>query len=437
MRIHTYVVTRDSVLALSILTNTILKKSLRLSNGGRSTWPGARIINLATVDTEALVDAALYVHFAWSSLFEIVLALIFLYFTIGSPFLAAVIIVIIYAPLNFLCSRLIRSLQILNGMKVVKLYAWEEPFEAEINRLRNEEVKLLTRSTLVSRVLQEINSVAPLLGLVCSRRLNEFFDAEELHIYKEKVPQGEHFTVSVEVQNAFFSWSKEKEDLKDITFNLKKNELNAIVGPTGSGKSSMLAAILGEMTLLDGHRKVSGTIGYVPQTPWILNDTIRANILFGNDFDKNKYDRVIRACDLKKDLYSLPRCDATMVGENGVFLSTGQCTRIALARALYQDCDIYLLDDPFSTVDSTIAKAMYDMILGPKGILSKKAVVLTTNRIALTQNADTIHIMQGLNGRIVDYGVYVELLLRSKIFSRLRNEMEPKIEEGINMSSEC
>ncbi|VDN24064.1 unnamed protein product [Cylicostephanus goldi] len=101
-----------------------------------------------------------------------------------------------------------------------------------------------------------------------------------------------------------------------ITLNVQEGEWHAIVGPVGSGKSSLLLAILGEMTQLDGLRKVGGTVAYVSQSAWILNQTVRANILYGLDYERNRYDKVLRACELKKDIFSLPRCDATMLGEN-------------------------------------------------------------------------------------------------------------------------
>ncbi|VDO71908.1 unnamed protein product [Haemonchus placei] len=127
------------------------------------------------------------------------------------------------------------------------------------------------------------------VALVCSKRIDEFLQADELVRQKQNI---EDEMVPITLDNCFFSWGKEKEHLKDITLKVLQGEFHAIVGSLGSGKSSLLSAILGEMTQLDGTRKICGTIAYVPQTAWILNQTVRANILYGMDYDRNKYDRV-------------------------------------------------------------------------------------------------------------------------------------------------
>ncbi|PIO70932.1 ABC transporter, ATP-binding protein [Teladorsagia circumcincta] len=187
------------------------------------------------------------------------------------------------------------------------------------------------------------------------------------------------------------------------------------------------------MTQLDGLRKVYGTIAYVPQTAWILNHTVRGNILYGMDYDRNKYDKVLRACELKKDIFNLPRCDATIVGENGMTLSGGQRARICLARALYQDCDIFLLDEPFSAVDASVAKGIYEKLLAPGGLLAKKTVILVTHSIEFTKNATVIYVMDG--GKIVDRGTYAELVERSSVFSEIKRELE-EIRKTRNISQE-
>ncbi|KAE9413191.1 hypothetical protein Angca_005361, partial [Angiostrongylus cantonensis] len=194
-------------------------------------------------------------------------------------------------------------------------------------------------------------------AIVCSRRINDFLQANEL---KKERESEKDFQISIILENAHFSWNNQKEHLKNITLEVRQGEHRAVVGPVGCGKSSLLAAILGEMNLLEGYRKVNGTIAYVSQISWILNHTVRANILYGLEYNRNKYDKILRACELKKDIFTLPRSDATVVGENGASLSGGQRARICLARALYQDCDIYLLDEPFSAVDATIAGSMYE-----------------------------------------------------------------------------
>jgi len=126
----------------------------------------------------------------------------------------------------------------------------------------------------------------------------------------------------------------------------------AICGTVGSGKSSLLSSIIGEIQKLSGTMKISGSKAYVPQSPWILTGNIRENILFGNPYDAAKYDRTVGACALWKDFELFPHGDLTEIGERGINMSGGQKQRIQIARAVYQDADIYLLDDPFSAVDA-------------------------------------------------------------------------------------
>ncbi|CAJ0589993.1 unnamed protein product [Cylicocyclus nassatus] len=396
--IHNYLVVRDASTGLSLIINLISKKSLRLSSWARTEWPSSRVVNLVTIDAEAVATSVPFFHHAWAAVLEVIIALSLIYFTIGPPVLAAIVIMALYVPFNFCCSSIIRSLQVkqmqmkdsrvkftkevVHGMSVVKMYAWEEAFEKKISSIRKEEVKLLRNATLVLRILQSINSAAPFIvaiacfttfvlssskniltpsiafvaltvfnqlrrpmallspsvqhitkALVCSKRIKDFLKADELET-KHNVVNEEPASISLE--HCFFSWGKEKEHLKDINLNVQEGEWHAIVGPVGSGKSSLLAAILGEMTQLDGLRKVGGTVAYVPQSAWILNQTVRANILYGLDYERNRYDKVLRACELKKDIFALPRCDASMLGENGTKLSGGQRVRVCLARALYQ-----------------------------------------------------------------------------------------------------
>ncbi|XGW03809.1 hypothetical protein V3C99_015173, partial [Haemonchus contortus] len=482
--IHNYLVGRDASTALALIINSILKKSLRLASWSRAQWPSGRVVNLVTVDAEALAAAAPFAHHMWAAVLEIAIALSLIYITIGPPVLGAVIVMLLYIPFNYCFSLIIKSYQakqmqmkdnrvkftkeVLYGITVVKMYAWEEAFEKKICHLRKEEVKLLKKAMLLTRVLQAINAAAPFLvaiacfswfvlsssnnilkpsiafvaltifnqlrrpmaliapavqfiskALVCSKRIDEFLQADELVRQKQNM---EDEITPIALDNCFFSWGKEKEHLKDISVKVQRGEFHAVVGSLGGGKSSLLSAILGEMTQLDGTRKVCGTVAYVPQTAWILNQTVRANILYGMDYDRNKYDRIMKACELKKDIFGLPRCDATVVGENGTALSGGQRSRISLARALYQDSDIFLLDDPFSAVDATVAKSIYEKLLAPGGLLAAKTVILITHSIGFTKNATVIHVMDG--GRIVDRGTYEELLQRSIVFSQIKRELE-------------
>lgn len=151
-----------------------------------------------------------------------------------------------------------------------------------------------------------------------------------------------------------------------------------VVGSVGSGKSSMLSGLLGEMYKLNmGRINVNGSVAYVPQLAWIQNETVKNNILFGSRFDQTTYERVLDACSLSTDLAIMPAGDRTEIGEKGINLSGGQKQRISLARAVYSDADIYMLDDPLSAVDAHVGKHIFDQVIGPNGLLKHKVNILT------------------------------------------------------------
>ena len=144
------------------------------------------------------------------------------------------------------------------------------------------------------------------------------------------------------------------------------------MGKVGSGKSSFLDSLLGEMNKLSGAINISGSISYVPQQAWIQNESVRNNITFGNEYSEEKYNRIVDACALKSDFGILAAGDETEIGERGINLSGGQKQRVSLARAAYNDTDIYLLDDPLSAVDAHVGKHIFNNLIGPNGLLKNK-----------------------------------------------------------------
>lgn len=195
----------------------------------------------------------------------------------------------------------------------------------------------------------------------------------------------------------------------------KANTLTGIVGSVGSGKSSLLSAILGEMVHIDGKVNTYGTIAYLQQQAWIQNATLRDNILFGKPYDKDRYEKILEACALKTDLEILPGGDETEIGEKGINLSGGQKQRVSLARAIYTDADIYLLDDPLSAVDSHVGKHIFNHVIGPKGLLGNKTRVLVTHAITYLPQTDQVAVIK--DGYISENGSYEELLAKKGDFS--------------------
>ncbi|KAL0266611.1 UNVERIFIED_CONTAM: hypothetical protein PYX00_009106 [Menopon gallinae] len=197
--------------------------------------------------------------------------------------------------------------------------------------------------------------------------------------------------------------------LKNINLNIKAGSLVAVVGPVGSGKSSLLAALLGEMNKVKGNISmwnVEGGCALVTQTPWLQRGTLRDNILFGKNFDGPWYKTVMNACCLTPDLESFRNGDSVLVGDEGMTLSAGQRARVALARATYQNKDIYLLDDVLSSVDVHVARHLYSKVIC--GLLKDKTRIFCTNQVQLLTNADLIIRLD--QGSVCAVGTPLEIL---------------------------
>lgn len=229
-------------------------------------------------------------------------------------------------------------------------------------------------------------------------RLTSFLAAEELQpnaITIKPAPE-EMGEETVIVRDATFSWNRHenKHALKEIDYTAYKGELSCVVGRVGAGKSSFLSSILGDLWKVKGEVEVRGTIAYASQQSWILNATVKENIVFGYRYDSEFYERTVKACALIDDFAQLPDGDETVVGERGISLSGGQKARVALARAVYARADIYLLDDVLSAVDSHVGRHIIDNVLGPRGLLSTKTRILATNAIAVLRQASYITLLK-------------------------------------------
>lgn len=306
--------------------------------------------------------------------------------------------------------RMKATSEVLRNMKTLKLQAWDTQFLHKLESLRKIECNWLWKSLRLSamsafifwgsptfisvvtfgacilmgiqltagrvlaalatfRMLQDpIFNLPDLLsniaqGKVSTDRIAAFLQEDEIQQDAvEYVPRGQS-EFEVEIENGKFSWNPEsnRPTLDGIRLKVKKGMKVAICGTVGSGKSSLLSCILGEIQKLAGNVKISGTKAYVPQTPWILTGNIRENILFGNQYDSCKYDRTVKACALLKDFELFSSGDLTEIGERGINMSGGQKQRIQIARAVYQDADIYLLDDPFSAVDAHTGTHLFEV----------------------------------------------------------------------------
>ncbi|KAI8822865.1 uncharacterized protein EV422DRAFT_612663 [Fimicolochytrium jonesii] len=215
--------------------------------------------------------------------------------------------------------------------------------------------------------------------------------------------------------------------LRNISFTVPKGALVAIVGPVGSGKSSLLNALIGEMKRKSGTVSFSGSLGYCPQQAWIQNASLRENITFGQPFDAQRYLRALRDCALEQDLALLSDGDMTQIGERGINLSGGQKQRVNLARMVYYDSDIVLLDDPLSAVDAHVGKYLFERCIA--GTLKNKTRILVTHQLHVVPDVDYVICMK--NGEIAEMGTYQELMaVESGEFASLMKRYGG-IEEGI------
>lgn len=222
---------------------------------------------------------------------------------------------------------------------------------------------------------------------------------------------GTRKSTQVSLKNVTCHWNGESSPcIRNISLDLKENDLVLVTGPVGCGKTSLLSTILKELPIKEGQITVTGETVYVPQKPWVFSGTVRDNITFGQKYKQSKFLTVIKACDLENDINTFPHGDQTVVGERGVLLSGGQRARVGLARALYADGDVYLLDDPLSAVDAKVGRHIFmDCICG---YLRNKTRVLVTHQMQYLKGADHVVLMD--KGLVVYEGTYEGLTQESK-----------------------
>ncbi|KAJ3634109.1 hypothetical protein MTP99_011017 [Tenebrio molitor] len=233
--------------------------------------------------------------------------------------------------------------------------------------------------------------------------------------------------IGVYMSDVAVKWapSQPENTLTDINFNVGPRQLVGVVGPVGSGKTTLLHVILKELPLTKGHLEVFGRVSYAAQEPWLFASSIRQNILFGDKLDALKYQQVIKVCALERDFSLFPYGDRTIVGERGVMLSGGQKARINLARAIYKEADIYLLDDPLSAVDAHVGKQLFDNCIS--GYLKNKCTVLVTHQIQYLSNVDRIYLLE--EGKVTTSGTYEELRNSGGEFVKLLEEVNTLAEQ--------
>ncbi|KAK0186449.1 multidrug resistance-associated ABC transporter [Armillaria mellea] len=511
------------------IIGSIFRKSLRLSG------LLGQITTMISADASRLDRLCYYIHNAWVSPIQIAIVIGLLIDNLGYSALVGLGVLVLSFPMQVIIGRLMFSLrkksvkitdvrvrgttEVLQGIRLIKFYAWEAFYSFQIGKLRQKEIHILkqaayTRAALIAIVtfipvlssvlsfitygltghdlniaiifssLQLFNNIrTPLMilplittaisdALVALGRVSRFLTAEELT--NQYIVDG-HSQYAVKIDGTF-TWetveqldsvklapphsgkaekrNKQKAgntlplskaeiddasshtsidypfELQDLHMVVLKGSFVAIVGRVGSGKSSILQALIGEMRRIRGEVIFGGSVAYAPQSAWIKNATLRENILFGQDLDEDRLQEVITACSLERDLAMLPQGEETEIGEKGINLSGGQKARVSLARVAYSPSDVVLLDDPLSAVDAYVGKAILDNCL-LKGPLASKTRILVTHALHVLNKVDYIYVID--EGVIKEQGTFADLMDNSVIFSRIMEEYgTTEIEEDVS-----
>ncbi|KAI0655828.1 P-loop containing nucleoside triphosphate hydrolase protein [Cubamyces menziesii] len=493
------------------------EKPVKKATGGHLV---GRINNLVTSDLNNFEGLGMnLVFFTIESPFQVMLCITYLYQILGWSALVGLATMLITLPLPGWITRHIQGAQrekmkrtdsrvqtvteIMGVIRMIKLFGWEPRITEQLDKKREEELKALRKSKLLSMSIMLCNSLIPILimlstfftytvfmkkQLTASRVFSSMavFDMLRIDIHasffivpmlvnakvsferiadflwnteliddfeSKRVPEEEEIWPNtipddrknvVGIRHASFTWSKDGVPSvtpggtrkrafvlsvdEELTF--QRGKLNLVIGPTGSGKTSLLMALLGEMHYIpsgpDSYMNLprEGGVAYAAQESWVQNETIRNNILFGAPYDEVRYNKVLYQCALKRDLSLFDAGDQTEVGEKGITLSGGQKARITLARAVYSDAEILLLDDILAALDVHTSKWIVDKCL--KGdLLQGRTVILVTHNVAMVSPIADFVVSMGSDGRILSQGSLLSALERdSKLMQELREEQE-------------
>lgn len=275
---------------------------------------------------------------------------------------------------------------------------------------------------------QGVNLIAE--AIASMNRLNKFLLQDECNLGIVSSNKADDNNAVI-IKNVTAKWIEVSSDLIFSNLNLKitRGTLVAIVGPIGSGKTSLMHLILNELYLLNGKVDINGKISYASQEPWLFTSTVRQNIIFGEQMDGQRYKNVVKCCSLKHDFNVLSNGDNTIVGDKGVSLSGGQRARVNLARAIYKEADIYLLDDPFSAVDAHVGKELFKNCI--KQLLRHKTVLLITHHLHYLKEVDQIVLID--DGKIMMQGNFIELLNSDLSFTKVFRSEQNVLEEELDI----
>ncbi|XP_044316417.1 probable multidrug resistance-associated protein lethal(2)03659 [Drosophila rhopaloa] len=499
------------------VSSMVYRKALRLSKTSLGEITAGHIMNLISNDLGRMDTFIQFTHYLWLAPLQTLVVTYLMYQEIGISAVLGVSFMVLFIPLQMYLGNKISELrlktalrtdkrlrmmtEIISGIQVIKMYAWELPFERMVAYAREKEINTIRHMGYIKSILSSFHNFLTrvsiflslvgfvLLGqfltaevaflitayynalrtnmtaffplgitqtaetLVSMKRVEKFLKSGETEVSNDRVecskaggeldeaetkllgtPLPATSTDKQNHSNAYLSitgltakWDTNSPDytLNGVSLRVEPGTLLAIVGHTGSGKSSLIQAILGELRAESGEIKVNGSMSYAPQDPWLFSGTVRQNILFGLPMDRRRYNSVVKKCALERDFELLPLKDKTIVGDRGASLSGGQKARISLARAVYRDASIYLLDDPLSAVDSNVARHLFDHCM--RGYLRDRIVILATHQLQFLHQADQIVVMD--RGSVGAVGTYEALLKSGVDFGSILSNTEPESNE--------
>uniref|UniRef100_A0A8C6PLB0 Multidrug resistance-associated protein 1 n=1 Tax=Nothobranchius furzeri TaxID=105023 RepID=A0A8C6PLB0_NOTFU len=452
----------------------VYRKALVISNAARRTSTVGEIVNLMSVDAQRFMELITYINMVWSAPLQVVLALYFLWQNLGPSVLAGVAVMILMVPVNAVIAMKTKTYQVaqmkskdgriklmnemLNGIKVLKLYAWELAFEKKVSEIRKSELRVLKKAAYLGAVSTFTWVCAPFLVALSTFTVyvlideQNVLDAEKafvslayfnilrfpLNMLPMVISSMVQASVSLKRLRVFLSLEELQEDsvehkalagcdvsMVDGVFSWSRTE------PPTLKRFVSLATIVFEVhirfqrccqiqsiTTVFCAVALQGSVAYVPQQAWIQNATLKENIIFGQEGREQWYQQVVEACALQPDLEILPAGEDTEIGEKGVNLSGGQKQRVSLARAVYCDRAVYLLDDPLSAVDAHVGKHIFEQVIGPQGLLKDKTRLLVTHGLSYLPQTDLILVL--VDGQITEVGSYQELMAREGAFAEFQ-----------------
>eukprot|EP01117_Protostelium_nocturnum_P015713 TRINITY_DN6113_c0_g1_i1.p1 TRINITY_DN6113_c0_g1~~TRINITY_DN6113_c0_g1_i1.p1 ORF type:complete len:878 (-),score=276.65 TRINITY_DN6113_c0_g1_i1:12-2645(-) len=466
--------------------NCIYKKALFLSSKSRGTQSVGEITNLQSVDMGRINEFAFEMYSVPTAVIQITVAMVFLWKQLGVSSLAGIVVLLVSSPLNAFLSKKMSKYQeevmsikdsrtkamaeILNGIRIIKFFTWEDPYALKISQIREKEVKTMRDSVAMRSFADFFWMAAPVFVAVSTfsvysnlgntltaskaftslalfniirhpltslpgviykaveasvsfKRLGVYFASQELDL--ESVDHSENLQdpVAISVEDGSWQWTDDGFALEEVNFQVPRGKLVAVVGTVGSGKSTLLSGLLGDAPKIRGNVRVSGKLAYVSQQAWIKNDTVKGNILFGSEYDAKRYKRAVKVSELESDLKVLTNGDMTEIGEKGINLSGGQKQRVSIARAVYQNADVILMDDCLSAVDAHVGKSIFEKCI--LGELRGKTRILVTHQLQYLHAVDMIIVLK--EGFVSEIGSYRQLM--EKKGGEFRNLIETHVSD--------